>query len=65
MFIVLEPSEYKADVACPKCKAKYHAKWDTEYGDPLFGPHSEPCPKCKAMMSFDCYVMYLQPEVHI
>jgi len=66
MFISFEPMEWDSDVACPKCKAKYHVLWSTEYGDPLPGFHSGTCPKCNATISFDCDVVtiYTQSTVN-
>jgi uncharacterized C2H2 Zn-finger protein len=48
------------DVTCPHCAAKFHVTWDTDYGDPLIGDHSEECPKCGKLIHFEAVITYVQ-----
>ena len=50
------------ELACPHCGKKFDVKWDTEYGDPLFGEHSVRCKACDKSFDFGVYIQYTQPQ---
>ena len=47
-------------ITCPKCKKQWDVRWDTEYGDPIFGQHDAVCPSCGEKFTFGCYFEYTQ-----